>query len=262
MNLECIEEATSTHDLVLGRMRDGAPHGTALLAERQTAGRGRRGRTWESPSGSGLYLSLGLRHPGLPPRLGWLPILAGLEAATLLDPDRRFGVGLKWPNDLFVQDRKLGGLLAESAEDSRGDRVVALGIGINLVTPEGGWSNTLQGRAIAADEARMMLDEPRRLAQRLVGCFLDLSDQLSTGLPPQWRDRWRERDVTRGRRVRIDGDPARVGIAVDIDTDGALLCRNDEGSLFRVVAGEVTWDQTGTGTTSDGPALAISRMHG
>lgn len=241
MNLEIVAKTTSTHSVVLEKMRQGAPHGSALVAMEQTAGRGRRGRTWASPQGSGLYLSIGLKHPGLSARMSWLPLLTGVELAELLDPDQSADVRVKWPNDLLHNGKKLAGILSEGSIDDRGDLIVVLSPGINLSPPPGGWPIELAHKATSAADIGLELEEAAQLARKIGHRLLALADTLTTELPDDWRERWLRRDATLGRRVMVDGDPSRGGVAVDLDHDGALLCERPDGSTARVVAGEVEW---------------------
>ncbi len=128
------EEVSSTMDVAHQAAAKGAPSGTLVLAERQRSGRGRSGRSWESAEPSGIWLTL-IDRPweGVPVEL--LSIRAGLALAPALDRFARAPVGLKWPNDLFVQGRKLGGILLEARwRDARAEWV-ALGVGINLAPP-------------------------------------------------------------------------------------------------------------------------------
>ncbi|MBE5023429.1 biotin--[acetyl-CoA-carboxylase] ligase [Olsenella sp. DSM 107455] len=126
--LTVLEETGSTNDDALGLGRAGAPHGTAVAARRQTAGRGRRGHVWESPAGN-LYLSVVLRPAVAPTRLPGLAAVCGLGAADVLREAR-----LKWPNDLLARGRKLAGALVEAARDDAGDTFAVCGIGVNVVS--------------------------------------------------------------------------------------------------------------------------------
>jgi len=132
------DEAGSTMDLLRLRAEAGAPEGTAVLAGRQTSGRGRRGRSWESPEG-GLWFSLLLR-PAIEPRLaGCISVSIALSSAQALRERYRLPVLVKWPNDLILEGRKLGGILIELA--TRGERIdwliVGLGLNVNNPLPEG-----------------------------------------------------------------------------------------------------------------------------
>ncbi|MDM8271944.1 biotin--[acetyl-CoA-carboxylase] ligase [Thermophilibacter provencensis] len=130
--LELWETMGSTNDRALELAREGAPHGCAVAARRQTAGRGRRGHVWESPRGN-LYLSVVLRPCVSPSRLPGLAAACGLGAADVLDVLLASNAPqLKWPNDLLAAGRKLGGILVEAARDNDGKSFAVCGIGINI----------------------------------------------------------------------------------------------------------------------------------
>lgn len=130
--LVMLDEVGSTNDEALALGRSGAPHGTAVAARNQTAGRGRRGHVWESPRGN-LYLSVVLRPAVGPARLPGLAAACGLGALSVSNEAQ-----LKWPNDLMARGRKLAGILVEAARDSAGEAFAVCGIGVNLeIAPRG-----------------------------------------------------------------------------------------------------------------------------
>ncbi|WP_034386369.1 biotin--[acetyl-CoA-carboxylase] ligase [Deinococcus sp. YIM 77859] len=199
-----------------------APHGAVVVAERQTAGRGRRGRTWNTPHGS-LVLSVLLHGPLPLPDLALLPLAAGvaLHAAC--------GVGgLKWPNDLLAPDgRKLAGILLEA--DLRGEeaRRAVLGIGVNVsAAPEGAaflWEFS-PGLTRAALLARILAELERWLAA-------PPADVLAA---------WRGANVTLGREVRVSTPRGLLsGTALDLDAHGSLLIRTPQGATVTAHAGDV-----------------------
>ena len=251
---EFLSTCASTNDVARGRAAAGAAEGLLVVADRQTAGRGRLGRSWHSPPGQNLYFSLLLR-PTLPARhVAPLTLLAGAALARTL-AEAGTTPRLRWPNDVLVpvagQFRKVAGILTEMASD--GDRVrhVVLGVGLNV--------NGLEFPPDLAERAtslRMALGHACDRAQLLVDFLADFEaiydDFLARGPAPglvQWR-----RHADLGRVCRIDQDGARVeGIAMDIDDDGALLVRDDTGQVHRLISGEVSWFTTeGTENTEGG----------
>jgi BirA family biotin operon repressor/biotin-[acetyl-CoA-carboxylase] ligase len=228
--------STSEHAFRLAA--EGAEHGELVVAEEQTAGRGRRGRTWASPAGKNLYASLVLR-PELPPqRAPELTLLAAVAVAETLRGD---GVvaSIKWPNDLQVGGRKIAGILTELSAEADRVHFVVLGIGINLnatasdfppeVAEQATSVQRVLGRRVnrAAFLARLL----RTLEQ-----WLDLHEQQ--GFEPV-RARWRALSSTLGEEVLVKAERRELrGRAEDIDVDGALLLRT-EGGLERVLAGDV-----------------------
>lgn len=218
------EETGSTNDDARQLALEGAPHGTAVLARRQLAGRGRDGRAFASPGG-GMYLSVVLRPRAPPSAWGLLPIAAGLG---VLDALARWGFDarLKWPNDVLLDGRKVGGILVESRWGEAPFAVV--GVGLNLAaTPADLPLATCLAEHGAAPEARAAAEAAREgiveAARRL--------DEDARGV----LDAARARCVTLGRMVAWEGGEGR---AVDIDADGALVVES-EGRRVRVVAGDV-----------------------
>ena len=236
--LHCSEELPSTSDLAKELAEQGAAHGEVVVAERQTAGRGRRGRAWSSPPGKNLYLSVVLR-PQLPPqRASELTLVAAL---AVCDACRQAGVeaGIKWPNDVLAGDRKLAGILTELAAEPDAVQWVVVGIGVNLNTGREDFPEELRGVATS-----VALERGQPVPRALFAAAL-------LSLLEQWLDRhadegfeavrraWRERSVTLGREVRVEADGGEVvGVAEDLDETGALQVRA-AGRLVRVVAGDV-----------------------
>lgn len=227
----------STNDLARELAEAGAPSGTIVLCSEQTAGRGRAGRSWESPAGAGLYLSMVLRPRAVavPPLL---TVVAGVDLARELN--RRFpglGSAVKWPNDLMARDRKLGGILAETTRD--GDRDVLLIVGVGINVEPGRLPDDVDGAVSLADcvgPARLVdvadavvAGLERRLPRvptSLDAASLDELDRLD------WlKNRWVEHRIS-------DRKPA-IGLAAGIAPDGALLLRPRGGALRRVVAGSI-----------------------
>lgn len=123
-----VPQTGSTNADLLEAARAGAAEGLVLVAEEQTAGRGRLGRTWSAPAGAALTFSVLLRPAGVPPtRLGWLPLLTGVAVAAAVRAETGVPASLKWPNDVLVGERKLAGILAEAHSDA-----VVVGVGLNV----------------------------------------------------------------------------------------------------------------------------------
>ena len=236
--LHCSEELPSTNDRARELADAGAVHGEVVIAECQTAGRGRRGRAWSSPAGKNLYLSVILR-PALPPQRA--PELTLVASVAACDACRKAGVdaGIKWPNDLLVDGRKVAGILTELSAEADAVHWVILGIGVNLNAAPGDFPAELHAVATSLSIERGQ-PVPRALFAAALLSELEqwLDLHAAEGFGPI-RDAWRERSVTLGREVRVDGDGGEIaGVAEDIDDSGALLVRG-AGGLVRIVAGDV-----------------------
>lgn len=236
--LHCSAELPSTNDRARELADEGAVHGEVVIAESQTAGRGRRGRTWSSPAGRNLYLSVILR-PSLPPQRA--PELTLVASVAACEACRKAGVdtGIKWPNDLLVGGRKVAGILTELSAEADAVHWVILGLGVNL---NSGPEDFPEGLRDVATSLAIERGQPVPRALFAAALLSELEQWLdlhaAEGFEPI-RAAWRERSVTLGREVRVDGDGGEIaGVAEDIDAAGALLVRSAAG-LCRVVAGDV-----------------------
>ena len=243
LSVEILPETGSTSTALLERSRRGLAEPCLLLAERQTAGRGRLGRSWWSDAapGSALTFSLGLRLA--PADWSGLSLVVGLTLAEALNPAGEH-LGLKWPNDLWLrgQDRKLGGLLIEVAPLadalSAQERWLVIGIGLNIAPLPAGTADPALFRTGHAglQEIDPALDAPaalHRVAAPLLRAVLDFGAQGGAAALA----RFATRDVLAGRRVQV-GELA--GIASGIAHDGALLLRDEAGRLQVVHSGEAS----------------------
>lgn len=230
------ETLSSTNDLARSLAEIQVPEGTIIVAEEQTAGRGRMGRPWVSPRG-GIWLSVILR-PRLP--LAQVPMI-GLAASTATSRAIRVTTGLlarvKWPNDVLINGRKVAGILTEAGSD--GEWVV-VGIGINANIPP---ENLPEGAAHPAGSLEGLLGHPVDrgvLAKALLRELERGYEELRTVGPMAVMRRWREMADTLGRIVRVEMPESTFeGVASDIDDSGALVVRLRNGALQRVVAGEI-----------------------
>jgi BirA family biotin operon repressor/biotin-[acetyl-CoA-carboxylase] ligase len=236
--LHCHDELPSTSDVAKELAEDGAAHGEVVVADRQTAGRGRRGRSWVSPPGKNLYLSVVLRPELAPHRAPELTLLASV---ALCEAVRAAGAEavIKWPNDLLVGGRKVAGILTEMAADPDRVQWVVVGIGVNLNAAAEDFPDELRAEATSVAVGRGG-PVPRALfAAALLGRLEGwLERHAAEGFAPV-RERWRELSGTLGREVRVTtGEGEIVGVATDVDESGALLVRGPAG-FARVVAGDV-----------------------
>ena len=218
-------ETASTNDDARALAIEGAPHGTAVFAERQTQGRGRAGRSFASPAG-GLYLRVVVRPTA--PTEAWtlLPLLAGAAAACELR-ERGFPIELKWPNDLVIGGRKLGGVLVESRLGRDAFAIVGIGLNVRGVPPDVLDATCLAEHGVAPD--------PRALAEKIRSAILARVARLDIDGPPRVLPEARALCGTLGRRVQTEKG---AGIALDVADDGALVVEM-QGSPVRIVAGDV-----------------------
>ena len=233
-----LETAGSTNDIAARLAEVGAEEGTLVVAEAQTAGRGRMGRVWHSPAGAGLYVSVILK-PAFPTALLTLGIgvalAEGVQAATGLPAE------IKWPNDLLVAGRKLAGILAEAASaQGSGLRFVVLGCGVNL--RPAAYPPELRDRVTSIEaETNRPADRAVILAEILAAAASRYGD-LQHGRFDAILSAWRARAPSlRGSAVEWDSAGSVIrGRAEDIDETGALLVRTG-GRIQRVIAGELRW---------------------
>jgi BirA family biotin operon repressor/biotin-[acetyl-CoA-carboxylase] ligase len=236
--LHCFEELASTNDTARQLAEEGAAHGEVVIAERQTAGRGRRGRGWISPPGRNLYLSAVLR-PDLPPQRA--PEITLVASVGLCHAVRRAGAdaGIKWPNDLVVGERKLGGILTEMAAEADRVQWVVLGVGVNLNARPEDFPEELRS-AVTSVAAERGQPVPRALfAAAALALLEEWLDRYAEGGFAAVRDEWRVLSDTLGREVRVAAEGREIrGLAEDVDESGALLVRTGAG-LEAVRSGEV-----------------------
>ncbi len=236
-----LQATTSTNDVLKGMAREGAPEGTLVLADEQTAGRGRLNRKWLAPAGTSLLFSLLFRPSSAWPNDAAFrsPLVYTMICSLAVrDAARRvlgIPVGIKWPNDLTHDGRKLGGILTEISTDAEGARHVVVGIGLNVnwdpSDAEFDYPATSLSNAVGHPVARG--EFVRAVVERIADRYAD----LRAGVSPLRE--WEAALDTIGREVVVELPGERlIGVAVGVDADGALLVRMGDG-VRRVVAGDV-----------------------
>jgi BirA family biotin operon repressor/biotin-[acetyl-CoA-carboxylase] ligase len=249
LNLERIRGALGRADIALdlrflvdssnaclARELDKHPPPRALIVEAQDQGRGRRGRPWLSPPGAGLYLSLAWRFESGLGGLASLSLVVGVAAAEVLQDLGLAGLGLKWPNDLMVAQRKLGGCLIELSGAADGPCDAIIGLGINLDLPadsviDQAWTD-LKREGIEPDRDH--------LAAAILRTLIEAFERLDRTGVETFLERWRKYDSLKGRPLRIQrgARPDLVGEGAGIDDQGRLRVRTEHG-LEAIVGGEV-----------------------
>jgi BirA family biotin operon repressor/biotin-[acetyl-CoA-carboxylase] ligase len=240
-HLEVVAEIGSTNDAAMAAGYAGAPEGLAIVAGRQTSGRGRLRRSWASAPGLGIYTSILLRPQAAPVRAPLLTLMAGLATAEAAETVGCATPALKWPNDVLCDGLKVAGILTEMATMGTEIRYVVIGVGINV--------------------RHRTTDFPAEIASTATSIELSVGHGVDRGAVIaalyNAMDRWyevfrsgrteaivqeaRRRTATLGRPVTVLADDRRwQGIALDLDADGALLVQDEAGAKHRVLADDVS----------------------
>ncbi len=240
---EVLESVDSTNSEAERRLAKGAEAPFAVLARRQTAGRGRLGRAWQSDRAGNLYLSLAFR-PFLPlERLGPFTVWMGLAVCEHLAEAHGAELGLKWPNDLLdAEGRKVAGMLTEARVDADAVRDLVFGIGLNLEGPGEDWPAELRRKAGGLRQATGARLDPSATAAGVIAALERAWEKFEEGrFAAEFRRQAARRDCLRGKPVRVTlrGKPL-AGVAEGIEDDGALRLRLAGGKVTRVASGEVT----------------------
>ncbi len=232
---------TSTNDRALEMGAEGMDEICLVTARCQTAGKGRRGRSFYSPDGSGLYLSFLLRPGCTATDAQRLTTAAAVAAAGAIKEVSGQEALIKWVNDVYVRGRKVCGILTEARLAPKGSLTdyVVVGIGFNIYEPEGGFPEEIKDRAGAIFPGSSVRDKNifMRLAAAMTERFLDI---YRTFPSKEYIKEYRRLSFLLGQRVHTLSDPKICGIAEDIDDDGHLMLRTDSGELVCLSSGEVS----------------------
>ena len=240
LHVEVLDECPSTNTLLAQREAAGAAHGTVLVCEHQSAGRGRRGHSWVSVVGGSLAFSILWRFPRGTAALGGLSLAVAVGAAKALERLGTHGVRVKWPNDLYCDGRKLGGILIESSGDILGPSAVIVGVGINvrlgIQTRKriGGRATDIASHSDSVPSRTVLFVES---LESVAGVLARFSRE---GFAP-FREEWLQRHAWQGRRVALLQAGRRVaeGKVVGVAEDGALMLASVEG-IERFHSGELS----------------------
>lgn len=239
--LQCFSEVDSTNDRLKQLAAQGAPHGTVLIADRQTGGHGRRGRTFLSPAGMGIYLSILLRPDCAPGELMHLTCATAIAMCGAVEQAAGFRPGIKWTNDLVYGRKKLGGILTELGLTSQGKVDFAIiGIGINCCQREDDFAPEI--REIAGSLAMASGREISRA--KVAAAMMEALEKMDAALLTKkdaMLSQYRRDCITIGREISLlRGDQVRHGRALDVDDNGALVVAFADGSVEAVNSGEVS----------------------
>ena len=235
-DIDLLSSCGSTNAVLLSRAENGAPSGTVIITEEQTAGRGRRGRSWFSSPGDSLTFSLLWRFAqGTAP--AGLSLAVGVAVSRALSGVGAGGTALKWPNDILKDGRKLGGILVELVPGA--PHAAVIGIGINLRLPAG-MPEEVRAASTALN-ANGAAPDANELYAVLLAELLSTLDTFATTGFASIRPEWMARHAFQDARIRLSTDfgPPSEGICRGVDTDGALLLEID-GRIERILSGEVS----------------------
>ena len=219
----------------------GAPHGTVLIADHQTGGRGRMGRSFLSPGGVGIYMSVLLRPHCPPEELMHLTCASAVAMCDAVEQSAGFRPGIKWTNDLVSGSKKLAGILTEMALDASGQIAYAVvGIGINCCQQPEDFAPEIRDMAGSLSMIAGTAVSRTKVAAAMLEALLRMDQDLLTGKDAMMAQ-YRKDCITVGREISlVRGDEIRHGLAVDVDEEGALVVRFDDGHIETVNSGEVS----------------------
>lgn len=238
--LRILEKTESTQNEAAAWAKEGVPEGAVVLAEEQTGGRGRQGHVWHSPAGKGVWMSIILR-PRIP--LPYTPHLTLLGAVAMFRAMKKLTsapLGIKWPNDILADGKKVAGILLESAAEDERLLYVIAGIGISVNLDSADFPDELQERATSL---KIVTGQEVDRASLVAACLQEL-EQLyrlyeEEGFGPI-RTLWEAQSITLGRQMTIDTPQGPLqGVAVGLDQSGALLLKDKTGTVQKVFSGDV-----------------------
>lgn len=237
-----LPEVDSTNRQAREQCLRGAKEGAVILAESQSAGKGRLGRQWQSPAGANLYASIILRPSVSPALAPQIPLLAGVAGANALARATGLDARLKWPNDIFVHGKKVAGILSEMEGESNRIRFIILGVGVNVNWPKEEIPPDLReiATSLRAEAGR---EFPR--AEVAAGFFEELEREyglfLKEGFSPRLREEWNRLSWVNLKWATVTMMEKKIeGQVLGLDSDGALLLMDREGRIQRFVAGDVS----------------------
>lgn len=230
------DDAPSTMDIAAELALKGAGEGTLVLSEAQTKGRGRQQRQWHSPKYKGIYLSLILKPKILPNLIPVLTLMSAVSVCEAIKEELDIEAQIKWPNDIFIGNKKLGGILTELNAETDAVRFVVIGIGINVNNDK---KALIEGAVSLKEEKGCNIERVallKSMLEKLENNYLLFQEE---GAGPVIQ-KWRQLNITVGKRVKVTCQKLHLeGQALDIDSDGGLLVRKDSGIVQKVMAGDV-----------------------
>lgn len=237
----CLAQTDSTNSHAKRLAHEGAPEGTVVLAESQTSGRGRRGRSWFSPAGQSIYASIILRPAMAPSQTPQITLMTAVAVARALQKSTGLNATIKWPNDILISDKKIAGILTEITTEMDTVDYVVVGLGVNVNTTAADMPPDI--RSIATS---VRIESGSRFSRINLLCTLLHHFESSYGTLQ--RDgfkpimaQWREMSDIIGQPVHVDVlDTRHTGIVEAVDDDGVLILKDDSGQRHRIFSGDVT----------------------
>jgi len=246
LRLTLLQETDSTNSAVQ-RLPGDRQHAHAVLAECQTIGRGRRQRSWHSPAGGNIYLSLGWWFSDNKWPLSTLPLVAAIAVCRALARAGLQGHGIKWPNDILVDKKKLAGILVESQSTGNGPALAVIGIGLNvrMPSPQAGDAGAAIDRPWTDLVSQLDSEDAgisrNRLSSFLLEELLSVLEQFEASGFEGFREDWQELDILEGSRIELEHNGGTLaGVARGVDQNGGLLLETENSVIRAYHSGEVS----------------------
>jgi len=240
-NIIYLKETDSTNTRAKELAAQGAPEGTLIIAEKQTKGRGRRGRNWFSPPGGGIYFSLILRPTISPTETPRITLMTAVVLAETLISLMKLKLRIKWPNDILVNGKKLAGILTEISTEMDAVNYIVVGLGMNVNTRFENFPSEIKKNATS-----ILIETGEQFPRvRLIQHYLKLYEQYydmfkKNNFEPIMK-RWKELADIIGKQIKVDVvGKTHIGKVIDVDNDGVLILNDDQGKLQRIFSGDVT----------------------
>ncbi|MCX7101391.1 MAG: bifunctional biotin--[acetyl-CoA-carboxylase] ligase/biotin operon repressor BirA [Methylobacter sp.] len=244
-SFEIYDQIDSTNRYLVECSQNNAPSGSVCFAEYQTAGKGRRGRQWVSPYGSNIYLSILWRFQQGPAAISGLSLAVGVAVIRALKQHQVNDIGLKWPNDIYSQGKKLGGILVEVSGETDGPCCAVIGLGLNLFMPEADAENITQAWTDLSKVTGQTLLIRNHLAGSLLNQLLPVIGEYEGIGIQTYLDEWRSYDCLFGKVATLFiGQQQFDGIVQGIDANGMLLIERPDGSVQTFASGEVSFNSS------------------
>ncbi|CQR46672.1 Bifunctional ligase/repressor BirA [Paraliobacillus sp. PM-2] len=236
------EKIDSTQTKANQLAQSGCEHGTVVLADRQEAGRGRMNRTWYSDHNDGIWMSIVLRPTVLPSQAAQFTLLMGTVLADVLTEKTGLSIKIKWPNDLFINDKKIAGILTEMQAEQDQIHYLVIGIGINVNQTTQQFDTAIRQKATSLREAAAQSFSKRDLIQSILHAFEIQYEQYNETGFSEIKKRWEKRGYKMNQHVTYQsGNTRSEGIIRGIGQDGALLLQDKDGEVHSLYSAEIDW---------------------